>query len=185
MTIVKTTLLAAIAPVSFVLFAGTPARAEVFHSKESALRLAFPSAERVQPRTLFLTEDQKTSVERRAGSSLESRMVTCYVGTRGGEVQGYAFFETHLVRTLPATFMVVLDPSGRVRAVHILAFHEPSDYLPSERWLRQFSGQRLGRELAVGQDIVGIAGSTMSSQAVTAAVRRILAVYDVVLRQPQ
>jgi hypothetical protein len=109
-------------------------------------------------------------------------MVTCYVGERGGAVQGYAFFETQVVRTLPATFMVVLDPGGRVRTVQILAFHEPSDYQPPDRWLRQFRGRALGRGLAVGQDIVGIAGSTLSSQAVTAGVRRILAVYDVLLR---
>lgn len=169
---------------SALALASASAHADVLHSKESALRLAFPSAERVQPRTFFLTEEQKTAIERRAGSSIDSRMITVYTGTNHGEVQGYAFFETHLVRTLPATFMVVLDPSGRVRAVHILAFHEPSDYLPSARWLRQFSGKPLGRSLAVGQDIVGIAGSSLSSQAVTAGVRRVLALYELLLRRP-
>ncbi|MBI2896873.1 MAG: FMN-binding protein [Deltaproteobacteria bacterium] len=159
-------------------------RAEVFHSKESALRLAFPAAGRVETRTLFLTEAQRSAVEERAGSSLESRMVTCYVGKgHSGEVLGYAFLDTHVVRTLPETFMVVLDPAGAVRAVHILAFHEPTDYLPPPRWLRQFGGRRLGRSLALNQDIVGIAGSSLSSQAVTGGVRRILALYEVMIRR--
>ena len=176
--------LSALAAASVTL-ACPPARAQVLHSKESALRLAFPSADHVQPRTFFLTEEQKTAVERRAGGSIDSRMITCYVGTHGTDLLGYAFFETHVVRTLPATFMVVLDPSGRIRAVHILAFHEPSDYLPPERWLRQFAGRHLGRTLAVGQDIVGIAGSSLSSQAVTAGVRRVLALYELLLRRPE
>lgn len=174
---VGTLVVLALVAVAFV------ARAEVFHSKESALRLAFPAASRIDSRTLFLSEAQRSAVEERAGSHLESRMVTCYVGKgQAGEVIGYAFIDTHVVRTLPETFMVVLDPAGSVRAVHILAFHEPSDYLPPPRWLRQFGGRRLSRSLAMGQDVVGIAGSSMSSQAVTAGVRRILALHEVMLR---
>lgn len=160
------------------------ARADVFHSRGAALKLAFPDADRVEPRTFFLTPEQQAQVEQRAGSRLDSRMISLYVGTRQGAVLGYAFIDTHPVRTMPETFMVVLSPSGSVRATHILAFHEPTDYLPPERWLAQFNGRRLSPSLRLSQEIAGIAGSSLSAQAVTAGVRRILALYEVMLGGP-
>ncbi len=140
--------------------------------------------DRVESRNLFLTQQQRSAVERRAGSQLPSRMVTCYVGWREGQVVGYAFFDTHLVRTMAETSMVVLDPGGAVRGVHILAFHEPSEYMPSRRWLAQFARQRLSPALAVDQDIDVIAGASLSSGALTAGVRRSLALYEILLREP-
>lgn len=159
-----------------------PAVAEVFHSRESALALAFKDADRVEPKTLFLTETQRGEIERRSGSAIESRMISYYVGIRGSAFLGYAFFDTHVVRTLPETFMVVLGPSGTVQSVHILAFHEPTDYLPPARWLAQFSGRVLTPGLAVNRDIAGIAGSSLSVQAVTMGVRRILALWPLIQR---
>ncbi|MCJ7726406.1 MAG: hypothetical protein MUP76_08490, partial [Acidimicrobiia bacterium] len=41
------------------------------------------------------------------------------------------FIETHQVRTLPETILIVINPEGRVRGVHMLAFHEPPEYGPS------------------------------------------------------
>ena len=62
-----------------------------------------------------------------------------------------------------------------------LAFHEPPDYLPSDRWLDQFPGRGLADDLAVGGGIHGIAGSTLSSRAVARAVRRSLALHRVLV----
>jgi len=64
-----------------------------------------------------------------------------------------------------------------------VAFHEPEEYLPTERWLRQFDHKSLRPELQVQKDIRGIAGATLSSQAVTNAVRSVLAFFQVVVRE--
>jgi hypothetical protein len=109
-----------------------------------------------------------------------------YVGERQGQLLGYAVIDTHVVRTLPETFMTVLHPDGRVNAVHILAFHEPQEYLPAPGWLAQFKDKALSPTLTMRRDIAGIAGATMSAFAVTAGIRRVLALYEVVLRsQPR
>ena len=87
-----------------------------------------------------------------------------------------------MVRTLPETFMVLLSPTGEVRMTVILAFHEPPDYLPSERWLEQFRGEKLSPELWVGREIAGIVGSTLSAQAMTQGVRKVLALFDILVK---
>lgn len=149
----------------------------MFHSRESALRLAFPDADTVQKQELFLSREEAATAEREARVRLQSRLVTVYVGSREGKVTGYALIETHRVRSLPETIMAVIDPDGRVRAVHVLAFHEPPEYAPGERWLTQFEGHALDDDLRVRGDIDGITGATLTANALTASVRRLLAVF--------
>jgi Na+-translocating ferredoxin:NAD+ oxidoreductase RnfG subunit len=160
----------------------TAATAKVFYARDEALQLAFPQAERTEARNFFLTAAQRQEIERRAKSKLESDLLTVYVGFRDDTVLGYALLDTHLVRTLPETFMVVLSPEGVVSATHVLAFHEPLEYLPSDRWLQQFTGKRSEDELNVGRGVAAITGSTLTSRAVASGIRRALAIHAVLLK---
>lgn len=163
---------------------GSPAAATVYYARDEALRLAFPDAERTEARDVFLTAEQRAAIEEQAKSKLDSDLLTIYVGWRGEQVLGYAIFDTHVVRTLPETFLVVLTPQGAVAATHLLAFYEPPEYAPPDRWLAQFQGSELSDELRVGRGIAGITGSTLTSEAVTGGIRRALAIYRVALKGP-
>jgi hypothetical protein len=164
-----------------LLFAA-PAASEVYLSQREALALAFPGADRIEKKSVVLGDAQAAAVERLSGAKLESRIVTLHEGFRGGERLGYAVIDVHTVRTLPEAFMVVLSPEGRVTGLRILAFYEPSEYKPSDRFLAQFDARALGPELRLGGAIHGIAGSSLSSRAVTMGVRRSLALYEVLVR---
>ena len=168
--------------VAAVAWGGAIADAKILHSKEGALRLAFPGADAVKPMHLFLDEGQAADIERRSGARVKSRVVTLYVGEKEGQPLGFALIDSHVVRTLPETFMVVFDVDGRVRGVHILAFHEPLEYLPGRPWLRQFAGRVLSAGLRTRGDIAGIAGATLSAHAITKGVRKALATFHVALR---
>lgn len=163
------------------LFATAPATAVVFHARDEALELAFPDADRVEGRDHFLDPESRSEIEHRAKAPLDSNLLTVYEGYRDGELLGYAIFDSHLVRTLPETFLVVLSPGGEVRATHVLAFYEPLEYLPAERWLAQLESRRLDDDLHVGRGIAAITGSTLTSRAVVGGVRRALAIHAVLL----
>lgn len=154
------------------------AQAKVFLTVDEALRLAFPGAT-VERRTSYLTEAQRERANELAGVAVGSRLVHAYVATAGGKGVGTAFFDTHRVRTLPETVMVVLDPSGKVRRVEVLSFNEPQDYLPGGAWYGQFAGRGLDERLALKRDIRPLTGATLTARATTAAVRRVLAVHRV------
>jgi Na+-translocating ferredoxin:NAD+ oxidoreductase RnfG subunit len=159
-----------------------PVGAAVFYSRSEALELAFPEAERIETRTHLLRDDQVERIEKLSRSRLESRMVKIYTGLRGDAVLGYAVIDVHNVRTLPEAFMVVLTPEGSVRSLRVLAFHEPLDYLPAERWYDQFEERSLEAPLRLGGDIHGVVGATLSARATTQGVRRALAYYEVLIR---
>ena len=161
--------------------AAATASAKVFHSQQEALALAFPDAERIEDETYVLTAEQVRRVEELARAPVETKLVRIWRGLRGGAVQGYALIDLHTVRTHPEAFLVVLSPEGSVRSVRILAFYEPQDYLPPERWYRQFDGKLQGDPLRVGGDLHGIAGATLSAQATAQGVRRALALYRVLI----
>jgi hypothetical protein len=155
------------------------AAATVFHAKDEALALAFPDSDRLENRVFILTDEQKAAVEKLARAPLESQLWTVYVGWHGSELLGYAAIDTHIVRTLPETLMVVLSPAGEVQRVEILAFYEPPEYAPSARWARQFTGRELDDDLKLGGAVQGITGATLTARGMMAAVRRVLALYKV------
>ncbi len=159
----------------------TPVHAKVFLGRVDALGWAFPDAERIDEKAFVLDDAQVEAVEAQTKRRLDSRLVTVYTGRRGEEVLGYALIDVHNVRTLPEAFLVVLSPTGEVRRLRMLAFHEPLEYLPPDRWLGQFEGKDAAAPLRVDRDIHGIAGSTLSARAVAGGVRRAIALYRVLL----
>ena len=160
-----------------------PAEAVVLYAKNEALQLIFPEADSIEPQAVFLTAEQAARVEQLAQSPLESQLLTVHVGRKGDETLGYAFLDIHVVRTQPEALFIVLTPDGVVDSVLIVAFHEPLEYMPSERWQAQFAGRPLTSDLQVKRAIAPISGATLSAHAMTDAVRRALAVYQVALQK--
>jgi len=154
------------------------AGAAVFHSKESAIQAAFPDAERVDARSIYLSTEDVEWVGRLAGATATERVVTAYVGLRGGQAIGYGFIDTHLVRSLPESVLIVVSPVGEVVRTLQLAFHEPPEYQASPRWLSQFIGRRLEPQMAVGRGVDVITGASITARALTTAHRRVLALWE-------
>jgi hypothetical protein len=154
------------------------ASARVFLSVEEALALAFPGCE-VERRTAYLTAAQLARARELAGLPIESALVHAYAARCGGEPGGTAYFDAHRVRTLPETLMVVVNPEGRVRRLEVLSFTEPPEYLPRAAWYEQFSGQPLSEELSLKRRIHAVTGATLTARATTDAVRRVLALHQV------
>ncbi len=157
------------------------AHATVYASKQEALRQAFPDADRIDEKSFVLTPEQARAIETRSLAALERQIWTVYSAFRGNEMLGSAVIDVRNVRTLPEALLIVIAPDGSVHSLRILAFHEPTEYQPSERWLATIGGRHLGPDLHLKRGIHTIAGATLSSQAVTRSVRTALALYQVLL----
>lgn len=158
--------------------------ARVYLTVPQALDTAFPPPAQVERRTLYLDEAQAKRAAEAAGAPVEARVLPYYVGSREGRVIGYAYFDTHLVRTLPETILILVAPDGKLSRIDIVSFDEPEDYLPSGRWLQQFPGRRI-EDLGARQGLRALTGATLSSRAVTQAARRVLALHRLFVAAPQ
>ena len=160
----------------------TATDAKVFLSQEEALKLAFPAAT-VERKTAFLTTEQQREAQRLSGDdALPSALVVYYVATKDGRGLGTAFFDTHIVRTMPETIMVVVDTAGSAQRIEVLSFQEPEEYLPRPHWYEQFQGKPLNDELSMKRGIRPVTGATLTARATTEAARRALALHRVIQR---
>jgi len=169
-----------------VALAAAALDARVFLTQEEALKLAFPGAA-IEHKIAYLTTAQQHEAQKLSSDGeLPGAIVSYYVGTKDGHPIGTAYFDTHVVRTMPETIMVVVDPAGLVERIEVLSFSEPEEYLPRAHWYEQFQGKPLDAELSLKRAIRPVTGATLTAHATTDAARRVLAL-DRVLRpsQPQ
>jgi hypothetical protein len=142
--------------------------------EESAVRAVFPDAERISVKDLLLTDDMAARIERLSRARVRERLVTFYTAHRGGEVLGHAVIHSHVVRTKRETLALAFEPDGRIRRISVLAFLEPPEYRPSERWLARFEGKGPEDRIAVGQDIPPITGATLTARGIAEESRWLL-----------
>ncbi len=149
--------------------------AKSFLTQEEALRLAFPKGAVVTRKTVFLSEADRADVARRSGGAPPPRLVIYYTATVEGRAAGTAYFDTHVVRTLPETILVAVDPKGAIARIEVFSFSEPEEYMPREAWYGQFAGRTLGEELSERKGIRPVTGATITVRVTVEAARRVLA----------
>jgi hypothetical protein len=148
------------------------AHARVFMTQQQALAAAFPKGATRQVH--FLTPEQLKAAQKESGVEFTDRMIVRYAAP-----SGYAYFDTHRVRTLPETVMIVVTPEGKIDRIEILSFDEPPEYLPKERWIDQFDGRKLDEDLSLKRKIRPLSGASLSARAITNASRKVLALHKV------
>ncbi len=158
------------------------ATATVYYSKDEAFELAFGVGAEIEPLPVFLTDEQMAQIEKSAWVKLDSKLFTFHVGKKGGQVLGYAAIESHTVRTQPETVLIVLSPAGELARVEMLAFHEPPEYQPPARWFERLY-KRPFSELRLNQGADGIAGATLSSRASLDGIRKVMAIYQIAVKE--
>lgn len=149
-------------------------------TQQQALAGAFPAGAKVVRQTVFLSKEQLAASRQASGLQFSDQLVVRYRGLVGDRVAGYAYFDTHRVRTLAETVMVVVTADGKVDRIEILSFDEPPDYLPKRRWLDQILGRRLDDDLALNRAIRPMSGASLSGRAIVNASRKILALHQVI-----
>lgn len=157
--------------------ASTPLGAQI--TLQEALSTAFPPPATVDRKTAYLSQAALDSTRAEAGpdAPVSQSVVSYYVGRRDGKPVGVAYFDSHRVRTVNEVLMIVVGTDDRIREIEVLRFAEPPEYKPSEPWLAQFGGKTLAPALSLKGDIVMMTGATLTSNAVTRAVRRVLALH--------
>jgi len=165
-----------------LFFVSSNSYARVFISKDEALRLAFPDSDTIEKQSLFLSKNEVESIEKLGRSKLDSRLFLFYVGKKNGEAIGYAAIDTHTVRTKSQTIIVVINPDGSLKYTEILAFFEPLEYKPTEGWINLFKDKKISDGIKIGYDIPNISGATLSSNGTANAVKKVLSVFEVVIK---
>jgi len=150
---------------------------QVYLTKKAALDMAFPGADAVNKERKWLTDEQKTAIEKISLVKISENRFNFYVGKKSGKPMGYMLIDHIIGKSFPITFMTVLNVDGTVRDVEILVYREPRGWevrFPS--FMSQFFGMNAQSDF---RDINSITGATLSVRAITKGVKKAVAAYKV------
>ena len=168
-------------PVALVSVAA-PAHATQYMTVAQAQRQMFPAATNFIDRSLAFNPAQRKAIARASGIAPGKSQAVWEVRGPGGR-QGWLFVDRVLGKHELITYALALDAGGVVRGIEVLDYRETyGGEIRNPRWRQQFVGKRSGAAVKLGGDIQNISGATLSSRHVTDGVRRLLATYDLLLR---
>jgi Na+-translocating ferredoxin:NAD+ oxidoreductase RnfG subunit len=158
--------------------------AATYLTTEAAQKALFPAADSFAPLDLALTEEQKRAVADAAGPQAPHGELRAWAAKRGGDLLGHVFVDNVIGREDFITYAVGIGTDGKLLPVEILDYREShGGEIRNKSWLAQFAGRSEQGQLRMRTDIKNIAGATLSSEHVTAGVRRILALWSTALRR--
>ncbi len=149
-------------------------------SREEVLETLFPGST-IRAERVFLTGEQRRQAAALSGGEVPSALIARYLAWEEGKEIGRAYVDTHVVRTKKESLLICLNEKGVMKRIEVTAFLELHEYMVSDRWYEQYRGQILSDDLSLQRSIRPVAGATLTARATNQAVRRVLAI-DQILR---
>ena len=143
---------------------------------EDILKSNYSTSISVEKKSLILTSDEATAIQKKAQAKLNSKIVRLYKVQEADEIIGYAVLLKRKVRTKNTAVLYMIDGNQTIKAIEIVSFKEPLEYKPNESWQEVFKGKKDTDMLISGKDIPTISGATMSARTITDMSRIALAI---------
>ena len=101
----------------------------------------------------------------------------------GDKTLGWLFEDRVIGKSEAITYALALDANGAVISLDVLDYREShGGEIRLAPWRKQFVGKTAHDPVVLNQDIKNISGATLSCRHITEGVRRLLQVYERVLR---
>jgi Na+-translocating ferredoxin:NAD+ oxidoreductase RnfG subunit len=170
-------------PVVFVGLAmvSTPiiAQAKIYVSAEQAQKILFPNKQLTKV-PVIITDDLQERM--RVASSIRHP----FRGDRIWKASdgGWLIIDEVVGKHEMITYALGIDHKGSILGIEILEYVESYGYEVAEaQWLKQFIGKTVKDPIKLNQDIQNIGGATLSCKHLTDGVKRVLTLYDAVLKK--
>jgi hypothetical protein len=152
-------------------------------SLADAQRAIFPEAVGFEPVTLRPTATQRQTIAALAGlQPPRGRLAAWRVRGRAGEL-GFFFTDEVVGRQDFIDYALGINQDGTLRAPEIMSYREShGGEVRNAAWRTQFAHRSNGAALRPAIDIRNIAGATLSCEHLTAGVRYLSALWQVLLR---
>ena len=163
---------------ALVAGATCPAWAVTYLSIEQAQQAVFPQA-RLEKLELQLTSSQRKAIEKASGVKVRAMRLNVWK-VRGG---GWFIMDEVIGKHEFITYALGLNGDGSVKQIEVMDYRENyGSEVRRPEWRGQFAGKKHGAKLDLEEDIKNISGATLSCRHLTEGVKRLLATYDLVLK---
>ena len=148
-------------------------------SPNDAMQAHYPQAI-ITKQSMILTKKEHAKVQKMAHAKLKSKLFRLYRAKKDDKTLGFGILLTHKVRTKTAAILYILNPKGTLQSIEIIAFNEPMDYMPSKRWLKQFT--QSNPPYKRNGNIITISGATLSANALIHAANLAQSIWKIKLK---
>jgi Na+-translocating ferredoxin:NAD+ oxidoreductase RnfG subunit len=155
------------------------AQAKIYVSAEQAQKILFPNKQLTKT-PVIITDDLQERM--RVASSIRHPF-------RGDRIWkapdgGYLIIDEVVGKHEMITYAVGIDQKGSILGIEILEYVESYGYeVADASWRQQFTGKTVKDPIKLNQDIQNIGGATLSCKHLTDGVKRVLTLYDAVLKK--
>jgi len=147
---------------------------------EDALKQTF-QADEITKQSMILTKDQHQQVQKLAKTKLKSKLYRIYHVKKDNMLVGHGILLTQTVRSKSTAALYIMDAKGALKTIEIIAFNEPKEYMPSQRWLEQFKDSQAENFNTQSGNINNITGATLSASAIVNVANLAHAIWKVAL----
>ncbi len=144
---------------------------------EAIIKSLYPDVTKIEKKSTIITKSELAEIQKKAKTKIRSKLVRYYLIHHGNKTD-IAIVSSQKVRTKKAAVLYFLE-DGKIIHIEILAFGEPPEFLPTDKWLTQFYGKTEKSKLIVGEDIAAKSGATLSAKSITNGAKTVLAIYEV------
>ena len=161
-----------------------PAHAVSYLSVDEAKKVCFSNANHFEKAHVIFSKEEIAAIEKITEQSNQTRGQRIWKAYQDQTFLGYFIIDQVIGKHELIDYVIALDPEGNVKQVEILNYRESYGYeVRSKHWRDQFVGKNCQSELELHGDIVNIGGATLSCRNVTRGVKKVLAVYETILKE--
>jgi len=159
-----------------------PLSAKMITSPIDAMMHSYGTKAKVSKKNIMITASQAKNVTKNAKAKLKSKIFRVFTATNNDKVLGYGILVNRKVRSKNAVVLYIITKDSKLKNIEIIAFNEPTEYIPSKTWIAQFQNIPTEKNLHIPKDIPTITGATMSARSIVDGSRIAFAVYNEILK---
>ena len=156
--------------------------AKVLISPVDAMKQSYGNEAVIVKKNILLSKVQASKIEKSSKTKLDSKIFRVFKATKESKLLGYGILINKKVRSKNAVILYFISKDANLKSIEIIAFNEPLEYLPSDKWNSQFEDVPTDRMLRVSKEIPTITGATLSARSITDGSRVAFAFYNEVLK---
>ena len=162
----------------------TTVHAEDYLTAAEAQKLLFPSADSFQNVAVTLTDAQLHEIKSLSGHRQRNPAPQVTRVEKGGQLLGWFIVDDVVGKHEFITYGTAISPDGHVLGLEIMSYREShGGEVRDADWRHHFAGKTLADPFRLDVDLPNITGATLSCRNLLDGVKRLLALYELVLKR--
>ena len=144
----------------------------------------YPEDTDIRMHILALDKQIKKEVENKVKQKFYRDKLYYWTISQGDTTIAYAFLDNVIGKSMPITFMVILNIDGDIINANVIKYREAyGSEVGNKGWLQQFINLNNNSVYNIGKEIDGISGATISVKSMSKGIHKIATLYPLIRNQ--